>query len=189
MIGRVDQEGQDGLPDRPHNDFHDDLLVTLLHPGGELLPAQPGSFDLIRRGATRRRRLRTALGGGLVAVAAVAVALPMLLTGAQTGRTAPVPPLAPNGLSGTGLRHTPAPSASRPPTARPVPEPSSSRLTGPTQVPTPIRTGAGSSTSRGPRSGNPDRPGPTTATPTPTRGVSAPTALPSAASTAAVTGR
>jgi hypothetical protein len=152
LIGRVEGPGGPNGPGDP-DAFHDDLLVTLLRPEPEALPMRPGSFDSIRRGATRRRRIRAALGGGLVA-AAVAVALPTFLAGSPRTNTVPVTPLAPSGVS---ARHSPTPR----PTATPTP--SVSTLRAPTQaVPsararswsaataTPTRPTASSSDSSGP---------------------------------------
>ena len=154
MIGRVDGPGRDD-PRDPREDFHDDLLVTLLHPDGEVLPARPGSFDLIRRGATRRRRLRAALGGGLAVAAAAAVAVPLLLTGGQTVTTVPVSPLAPQG---TSVRPTPASGDSRSPgTARPRPVASPTTATRATPVPTALSSDASSQDPRTTRSGAPSQ--------------------------------
>ena len=132
MIGRVEGPvGEDGSGGRRGSDeFHDDLLVTLLHPGDETLLPQSGSFERIRRGATRRRRIRAALGG-LAVTAAAAVALPMLLAGPPAVTVVPVTPLAPR--SGMSVRQSPSPSASKPPaTAQPVPSTSANPTPSPT---------------------------------------------------------
>ncbi|WP_127360816.1 hypothetical protein [Actinacidiphila soli] len=89
MIGHV--EGPEGA-----DDFrNDDLLVSLMRPGGETLLAPPGSFVRIRRDAARRRRVRAAVGGGLVVAAAVAIALPTYLIGIPTTHPPAAPPLVP----------------------------------------------------------------------------------------------
>jgi hypothetical protein len=113
LIGRVEDPGNP-------EETGDDLLVTLRRHGDEILLAPPGSFERIRRGAARRRRVRAAVAGGLAAVA-VAVVLPMYLEGTPV-TTVPAPSLVPPAASGAPSRPAPSPTSL---SAAPKPNPAS----------------------------------------------------------------
>ncbi|MER5428734.1 hypothetical protein [Streptomyces sp. NPDC002588] len=111
----------------PADDFDDgaepeefdpeDPLTVILRPAHGHLAPPPGRYTEVRRGAARRRLLRTAAGAAVVcAVAALAVLLP----GTHGGPATPTVPLAP-----PADRYTPtAPDTPVPSDATPVPAPS-----------------------------------------------------------------
>ncbi|WP_328479457.1 hypothetical protein OHS71_12430 [Streptomyces sp. NBC_00377] len=103
----------DDFDDGPDLDPADPLTVILRPTAAGHLGPPPGRYEEIRRGAVRRRLLRTAAGAGAACgIAALAVLLPLHLT-ASDGPARPVVPLAPPPVSG-------APSAA-PPSPSPVP--------------------------------------------------------------------
>lgn len=116
----------DDFDDGPDLDPDDPLTVILRPPAGHLGPP-PGRYEEIRRGAVRRRTLRTAAGvGAACAVAVFAVLLPLRLT-ASDAPARPTTPLAPPPVTGgpstgplTGEPSTgsvPVPAASPPESA------------------------------------------------------------------------
>lgn len=109
----------DDFDDGPDRDPDDPLTVILRPTTGHLGPP-PGRFEEIRRGAVRRRALRTmAAVGATCAVAALAVLLPLRPT-AHDAPVRPVVPLAPPPAS-SGPTAVPTPSASSPrPAERPT---------------------------------------------------------------------
>lgn len=141
----------------------DDPLTYVLRPTSDYLPPPPGRYGAIRRGAGRRRMLRTAAGLGVsgAVAAAVLVALPLGLSTSQPPAS-PTVPLAPPPPS------RPAPTATRPaapplatPSARPRPAdprpsgrpgtgaPSTARTAGPVRSVTPSAArGGAEATSR-----------------------------------------
>lgn len=146
MIGRIEDPGEqyatgagNGGPDEGLRvDSDDELLVTLLRPAAGTLPVRPGSYERIRRGATRRRRLRAAVGGGVLAATVGLVALPVLLVGSPAARTAPVGPAGQVPTTGSTAPPSPGPSATRSPSVVPSvpsgPQASSSPSVAPTAV-------------------------------------------------------
>ncbi|MFJ8110788.1 hypothetical protein [Streptomyces sp. NPDC096132] len=107
--------------DRPDPD---DPLTVILRPAQGRLAPPPGRFEEIRRGAVRRRVLRTAAGvGATCAVAALAVLLPLRLT-AQESPARPTVPLAPPPVSGSPSTGTDASTGPDPST---VPSPSTAQ--------------------------------------------------------------
>ncbi|MFI2426680.1 hypothetical protein ACH5A7_21740 [Streptomyces sp. NPDC018955] len=97
----------------------DDPLAVILRPTPDHLGPPPGRFEEIRRGAARRRLVRTAVGAGLTCAVAALVVLP--LRSSDLGRpVSPTVPLAPPPVSSPSV--TPAPSASpEPAETRPTP--------------------------------------------------------------------
>ncbi|WP_460069999.1 hypothetical protein [Streptomyces sp. YKOK-I1] len=94
--------------DRPDPD---DPLTVILRPAAGRLAPPPGRYEEIRRGASRRRLLRTAAGvGATCAVAALAVLLPLRLT-AHDAPARPTVPLAPPPASSPSTGPDPSPSA------------------------------------------------------------------------------
>ncbi|MGW1505301.1 hypothetical protein ACWCQW_43720 [Streptomyces mirabilis] len=85
MITHSD-EGPDFEPDDP--------LAVILRPASDYLGPPPGHYEAIRRGAARRRLLRTAVGVGSVCAVAALVALPIRLSTSQAPAS-PTVPLAP----------------------------------------------------------------------------------------------
>ncbi|MFJ1609735.1 hypothetical protein ACIOHS_41370 [Streptomyces sp. NPDC088253] len=130
MITHPD-EGPDFEPDDP--------LAVILRPASDYLGPPPGRYEAIRRGASRRRLLRTAVGVGSVCAVAALVALPVHLSTSQAPAS-PTVPLAPPS-EGRPSAVPPSPSASPVPvspsrtpgnrTASPTP---GSRTAGPTQA-------------------------------------------------------
>ncbi|MGX1272653.1 hypothetical protein [Streptomyces phaeoluteigriseus] len=88
MITHADDAGNgtDRAPDDP-------LTVILRPPSGHLAPP-PGHYEAIRRGAVRRRLLRTAVGVGVTCAIATLAVLPLRLGGAERP-AAPTVPMAP----------------------------------------------------------------------------------------------
>jgi hypothetical protein len=72
----------------------DDPLTVILRPPAEHLGAPPGRYEAIRRGATRRKLLRTAAGAAVACGVAAAVLLPLRLS-ASGAPASPTVPLAP----------------------------------------------------------------------------------------------
>ncbi|MGW2615790.1 hypothetical protein [Streptomyces sp. NPDC001500] len=104
----------DDFDDGPDLDPDDPLTVVLRPPVGHLGPP-PGRYEQIRRGAFRRRALRTAAGvGAACAVTVLAVLLPMRLTSSGTPAR-PTTPLAPPPVTGgPSTVPRPVPSVSPP---------------------------------------------------------------------------
>ncbi|MFD9320281.1 hypothetical protein ACFWDQ_21860 [Streptomyces sp. NPDC060053] len=101
----------DDFDDGPHLDPDDPLTVILGPVPGHLGPP-PGRYEEIRRGAIRRRLLRTAAGvGATCGIAALAVLLPLRLT-ASDAPARPAVPLAPPSVSGPSTVPPPSPSPS-----------------------------------------------------------------------------
>jgi hypothetical protein len=152
----------------------DDPLTVILRPTpGHLVPP-PGRYEEIRRGASRRRLLRTAAGAGVTcAVAALAVLVPLRLT-AHEAPARPTVPLAPPPVSSPSTLPADPPASDAPPSRLPTKE---------SAVPTP-----------GPRTSAPTGtavPGATdsrTVSPTPSEPTAAPDG-PSLAPSASSTGR
>ncbi|WP_327185320.1 hypothetical protein [Streptomyces sp. NBC_01334] len=129
----------DDFDDGPDLDPDDPLTVILGPVPGHLGPP-PGRYEEIRRGAVRRRLLRTAAGvGATCGIAALAVLLPLHLT-ASDAPTRPVVPLAPPSVSGpsTVPPPSPVPDTERPTegAATPAPDPRTSTAPAGTAVPT-----------------------------------------------------
>ncbi|WP_369249533.1 hypothetical protein [Streptomyces sp. R41] len=101
----------------------DDPLAVILRPPSDYLGPPAGRYEAIRRGAARRRLLRSAVGVGLACAVAALVALPFHLTATSEAPTSPTVPLAPPPASSPSV--APTPSAS--------PEPVSPRPTGSTR--------------------------------------------------------
>lgn len=101
MITHSD-EGPDFEPDDP--------LAVILRPASDYLGPPPGHYEAIRRGAARRRLLRTAVGVGSVCAVAALVALPISLSTSQAPAS-PTVPLAPPS-EGRPSSVPPSPSAS-----------------------------------------------------------------------------
>ncbi|MEY9992881.1 hypothetical protein ABIE67_004913 [Streptomyces sp. V4I8] len=72
----------------------DDPLAVILRPPSDHLAPPPGSYDAIRRRATRRRVIRAAIGTAVTCAAALLVALP-LDPGTSNGPPSPAPPSRP----------------------------------------------------------------------------------------------
>ncbi|MEU8653948.1 hypothetical protein [Streptomyces sp. NPDC048737] len=92
-------------------DPDDPLTVILRPPSGHLAPP-PGHYEAVRRGAVRRRLLRTAVGVGATCAVATLVVLP-LRSGGPDGPAVPaVPavPMAPPPASSPSAVPTPSPS-------------------------------------------------------------------------------
>ncbi|MFI8090823.1 hypothetical protein ACIF9R_21295 [Streptomyces sp. NPDC086080] len=86
-------------PDEDPEFEPDDPLAVILRPASDFLGPPPGRFEAIRRGAARRRLVRTVAGVGLACAAAVLVSGP-LQNAATTDRPAPpTVPLAPPPVS------------------------------------------------------------------------------------------
>ncbi|MCQ9129457.1 hypothetical protein [Streptomyces hilarionis] len=107
----------DDFDDGPELDPDDPLTVVLRPPAGHLGPP-PGRYEQIRRGAVRRRALRTAAGvGAACAVTVLAVLLPLRLTSSDAP-VRPTPPLAPPpATGGPSTVPRPEPSATPPESA------------------------------------------------------------------------
>ena len=142
-LGDPGQEPQD-TPQRPdlslpadlsrdqlddHADWPPELgpAEALLRPGVQVLPVPSGSFERIRRRATRRRRVRAVAGCGLAAAVVVGGLSLAGLPGSIWHTTTPP-------ITATGGTFGPAASSSPPPsrgTPRPTP---SAAATGPVAV-------------------------------------------------------
>ncbi|MFE2276497.1 hypothetical protein ACFXAE_04325 [Streptomyces sp. NPDC059454] len=98
----------------------DDPLAVILRPASDHLGPPPGRFEEIRRGAARRRLVRTVAGAGLTCAVAALVVLP-LQSSAPDRPVSPTVPLAPPPVSSPSV--TPAPSTSpEPAEAHPTPQ-------------------------------------------------------------------
>ncbi|MFK4111257.1 hypothetical protein [Streptomyces sp. NPDC002176] len=95
-------DGPDFEPDDP-------LAVIMRPPSGHLAPP-PGRYEEIRRGAARRRFLRTAVVAGATCAAVALLAVPVL-RGALQDPVSPTVPLAPPPASSPTAPPTPAESA------------------------------------------------------------------------------
>ncbi|USQ83764.1 hypothetical protein NFX46_08140 [Streptomyces phaeoluteigriseus] len=111
MITHADDagDGTDRAPDDP-------LTVILRPPSGHLAPP-PGHYEAVRRGAVRRRLLRTAVAVGATCAVATLALLPLRLGGSEAP-AAPTVPMAPPPASDRSA--VPAPSTSPVPS---VPDP------------------------------------------------------------------
>jgi hypothetical protein len=105
----------------------DDPLAVILRPTAEYLGPPPGRYEAIRRGATRRKLLRAAVGTAVACGVAAAVLLPLRLTTSEAP-VSPTVPLAPPPAS------SPAPTTTSEPVG-PTPSPSPSALPS-TELPT-----------------------------------------------------
>ncbi|MFF8194579.1 hypothetical protein ACF05L_27790 [Streptomyces bobili] len=120
MITHADDagDGTDRAPDDP-------LTVILRPPSGHLAPP-PGHFEAVRRGAVRRRLLRTAVGVGVTCAVATLAVLPLRLGGSEAP-TVPTVPMAPPPASSPSAVPTPSasavPSATDPTEGNRTPEP------------------------------------------------------------------
>ncbi|MES5817369.1 hypothetical protein [Streptomyces sp. RG80] len=90
----------------------DDPLTVLLRPPADYLGPPHGRYEAIRRGAIRRKLLRTAAGAAVACGVAAAVLLPLRLSTSEAPVT-PTVPLAPPPAS--------SPSSVPPATATPAP--------------------------------------------------------------------
>ncbi|MFJ1812218.1 MULTISPECIES: hypothetical protein [unclassified Streptomyces] len=131
----------DDFDDGPDLD-PDDPLAVILRPASGHLGPPPGRYEEIRRGAVRRRLLRTAAGAGAACgIAALAVLLPLRLT-ASDGPARPTVPLAPPSVSGPSTvppsLPSPVPATDNPTegAATPLPDPRASTAPDDTSVPT-----------------------------------------------------
>lgn len=105
----------------------DDPLTVILRPTVDYLGPPPGRYEAIRRGATRRWLLRTAVGVGLSCAVAALVALPFRMA-APLEPASPTLPLAPPSGS---------PSATDGPSATSTPTVDSNPSATPTQLAVP----------------------------------------------------
>lgn len=135
----------------------DDPLALILRPPSDYLGPPPGRYEAIRRGAARRRLLRTAAGAGLACAVAALIALP-LHTAMPKAPTSPTVPLAPPPASSPSTAPTasaspqpvsprPSTSPSTPSSATPTspalsPHPSTATPTSQTAQPTAVQRGA-----------------------------------------------
>ncbi|MEU9209770.1 hypothetical protein AB0D27_17915 [Streptomyces sp. NPDC048415] len=108
----------------------DDPLALILRPPSDYLGPPPGRYEAIRRGAARRRLLRTAAGAGLACAVAALIALP-LHTAMPKAPTSPTVPLAPPPASSPSTAPT-ASASSQPVSPRPSTSPSTPRSATPT---------------------------------------------------------
>ncbi|MGW2637893.1 hypothetical protein [Streptomyces sp. NPDC001348] len=130
----------------------DDPLAVIMRPASGYLAPPPGRFEEIRRGAARRRLLRTVAGVGASCAVAAVLALPLLRPAGEPPAS-PVSPLGPATTSSpSAVPSRPASSVPSPP-ASSVPSPSTSsgrgRTTAPDTRPTPRPSGAGRTGGRG----------------------------------------
>lgn len=160
MITHSD-EGSDFEPDDP--------LAVILRPASDYLGPPAGRYEAIRRGAARRRLLRTAVGVGSVCAVAALVALPVRLSTSQAP-TSPTVPLAPPS-EGSPSAVPPTPQAS-PESVSPSPTPGRR-----TAVPTQTARTTGRATTR-----------PAVPTPAPSSTPTTPVAEPSIAPSIAPSG-
>lgn len=160
MITHSD-EGSDFEPDDP--------LAVILRPASDYLGPPAGRYEAIRRGAARRRLLRTAVGVGSVCAVAALVALPVRLSTSQAP-TSPMVPLAPPS-EGSPSAVPPTPQAS-PESVSPSPTPGRR-----TAVPTQTARTTGRATTR-----------PAVPTPAPSSTPTTPVAEPSIAPSIAPSG-
>nr|WSY51370.1 hypothetical protein OG999_15435 [Streptomyces sp. NBC_00886] len=147
-------EGGEG----PDFDPEDPLTVILRPSSSEYLGPPPGRYETIRRGANRRRLLRSAAGAGVTCAVIVLAALPFRLAH-HDSPTTPTVPLAPPPASSSPTA-PPAPSATRAPSpsARPSSPESSrdpSRSAVPTTEPSRAPTASASAPGSAPTSASP----------------------------------
>ncbi|MFC9285865.1 hypothetical protein [Streptomyces sp. NPDC057052] len=116
----------------------DPLTVILRPPAGHLAPP-PGRYEAVRRGAVRRRLLRTAVGVGATCAVATLVVLP-LRSGGPAAPAAPAVPMAPPPARSPSA--VPTPSTSPAPTSDPARETRAPGLTTALPTPGPDRTGS-----------------------------------------------
>ncbi|MEV7789508.1 hypothetical protein AB0O72_29620 [Streptomyces sp. NPDC088106] len=129
MITRPDEDPEFGA---------DDPLAVILRPASDYLGPPPGRFEAIRRGAARRRLVRTVAGVGLACAAGVLIALPLQNASTADKPASPTVPLAPPPVSD---RPSPMPSPSVPPAPADSPsEPSTATGSPVTPVPAPSAT-------------------------------------------------
>ncbi|MFE1513072.1 hypothetical protein [Streptomyces sp. NPDC058726] len=129
MITRPDEDPEFGA---------DDPLAVILRPASDYLGPPPGRFEAIRRGAARRRLVRTVAGVGLACAAGALIALPLQNASTADEPASPTVPLAPPPVSD---RPSPMPSPSVPPAPADSPsEPSTATGSPVTPVPAPSAT-------------------------------------------------
>ncbi|MFH9862620.1 hypothetical protein [Streptomyces sp. NPDC017202] len=116
----------------------DPLTVILRPPAGHLAPP-PGRYEAVRRGAVRRRLLRTAVGVGATCAVATLVVLP-LRSGGPEVPAAPVVPMAPPPARSPSA--VPTPSTSPAPTSDLARETRAPGSTTALPTPGPDRTGS-----------------------------------------------
>ncbi|WP_330288897.1 hypothetical protein [Streptomyces sp. NBC_00576] len=150
MTTRFDDDPEFDPPGPDHDP--DDPLLILLAPTPTYLGAAPGRYEEIRRTATRRRRVRTAAGVGMVCAVAALIALPLnLMTSSETPRspTVPMAPPVPTSPATPPADRSPSPATPQPsepastdpsgasdaPDEAPVEEPTE-ELDSPSQAPT-----------------------------------------------------
>ncbi|MFM9626541.1 MULTISPECIES: hypothetical protein [Streptomyces] len=122
MITHADDagDGTDRAPDDP-------LTVILRPPNGHLAPP-PGHFESVRRGAVRRRLLRTAVGVGATCAVATLAVLPLRLGGSEAP-AAPTVPMAPPPASSAPAVRTPTPTPSAVPSVPSTTDPTEGNRT------------------------------------------------------------
>ncbi|MEV5489292.1 hypothetical protein AB0L47_14980 [Streptomyces bobili] len=122
MITHADDagDGTDRAPDDP-------LTVILRPPSGHLAPP-PGHYEAVRRGAVRRRLLRTAVGVGVTCAVATLAVLPLRLGGSEAP-AAPTVPMAPPPASGAPAVPTPTPTPSAVPSVPSATDPAEGNRT------------------------------------------------------------
>ncbi|MFE9678691.1 hypothetical protein ACFYO5_32040 [Streptomyces sp. NPDC006259] len=103
MITHADDAG-DGTDHAP-----DDLLTVILRPPSGHLSPPPGHYEAVRRGAARRRLLRTAIGAGVTCAIATLVVLPLRPAGPGEP-AAPTVPMAPPPASSPSAAPTSVPT-------------------------------------------------------------------------------
>ncbi|GGW95313.1 hypothetical protein GCM10010297_16340 [Streptomyces malachitofuscus] len=97
----------------------DDPLAVILRPPSDRLGPPPGRFEAIRRGAARRRLVRTVAGVGLTCAAVALVAVPLQQAATADRPTSPTVPLAPPPVSDSPSS-VPRPSTSPKPAESPT---------------------------------------------------------------------
>ncbi|MFF4489008.1 hypothetical protein ACFY0F_21350 [Streptomyces sp. NPDC001544] len=132
----------------------DDPLAVILRPSSGHLAPPPGRFEEIRRGAARRRLLRTAAGVGASCAVAAVLALPLLRTSHERPAS-PVVPLAPPSASSPSAEPTSPTAVPSSPSAVPTSpsslsaSPGRGRTTAPEGRPVPRPSGASPTSRRG----------------------------------------
>ncbi|GHF00837.1 hypothetical protein GCM10017776_17470 [Streptomyces griseoluteus] len=115
-------------------DFEPEDPLLVMRPPHEHLAPPPGRYEEIRRGATRRRILRTAVVASATCAVAALLAVPFLRGALQDPAPRTVP-LAPPPASSPTTRPTPAESAPVPLSPRPDARSSASTPTAPARPP------------------------------------------------------